>query len=106
MRGGFERKLSRKAARGERRHVVNENRVISNKYRAAAGQSAAAMGVRKARRKAVIAASRPAQYPARAGAPPIEAVPRAQVISNGPGAENESPIVSGIQWISSIYKPE
>jgi hypothetical protein len=45
MRGGFERKLSRKAARGERRHVVNENLVISNKYRAAAGQSAAAMGV-------------------------------------------------------------
>jgi hypothetical protein len=106
MRGGFERKLSRKAARGERRHVVNENRVISNKYRAAAGQSAAAMSVRKACGKGVIAASRPAQSPDRAGTPPIKALSRAQVVSTGAGAKNESPTVSGIQWISSIYKPE
>ena len=54
----------------------------------------------------VTIASRPAQSPDRAGAPPIKAVSRAQVVSTGAGAKNESPTVSGIQWISSIYKPE
>jgi len=39
---GFERELSRKATRRERRPAGNENLVISNKYHAVAGQSAAA----------------------------------------------------------------
>jgi hypothetical protein len=61
---GFERKLSRKAVRGERRRVVNENRVISNKYHAVAGQSAVAEASEKPRRHAVMAAPRLTQFEA------------------------------------------
>jgi hypothetical protein len=45
---GFERELSRKATRRERRPAGNENLVISNKYHAVAGQSAAAAANEKA----------------------------------------------------------